>query len=168
MALIILSMIFIYLCYKWGDWKNWRLYYPTMLFYIIGVLIEHTITNKNKLWVIQGSFWNDFLADNFIAYFIFPFIIIIFLSNYPPKIIIQTLYIFMFVFSLSSIEYIAYVRKGISYHNGWTFGWSMLLYFGMFPLFRLHYKKPIMTWFIFFALVVGGMLYFKIPLSDLK
>lgn len=35
---IMMGAIFIITCWKWGDWKNWKLYYPTIQFLIIGDL----------------------------------------------------------------------------------------------------------------------------------
>jgi len=63
-----------------------------MLFYIIGVLTENLITARKTLWLIHFSFWNDFLVDYFIGYFIFSSIILVFLSNYPKQKIKQLLY----------------------------------------------------------------------------
>ena len=168
MALIIISILCIGLCYKWGDWRNWRLYYPTMLFYVIGQLTETIITDDKTLWSIHGLMWNDALADYFMAFFIFPFIIILFLSNYPKKITRQILRILIFVFALSLIEYTAQISNVITYHNGWSFGWSILLYIGMLPLLRLHYKNSLLALVIFFALIGTGIVYFGIPIGDLK
>lgn len=168
MALIVMSLVCIGLCYKWGKWKNWKIYYSTILFYIIGMLTAEIITDDKPLWLIKYSFWNNTLADYFIGYFIFPCIIILFLSNFPKHKIRQIAYIFIFVFVLSSVEYVAHIRKAISYHNGWTFVWSILLYIGMFPLLQLHYKKPLLAWLIFFTMVMIGSFYFKISLIALK
>jgi len=168
MGLIIISMIFIGLCCKWGDWKNWRIYYPTIIFYIIVAITSHIITVNKPLWVIHNFFNIDILANYFISGFIAPSIIILFLYNYPNQKIKQIAHIIFFVFIPSLIEYIGYLRKTITYHNGWSFVWTVILYIGMFSMIRLHYKKPLLTWLIFFAMIVGGMFYFKISLSDLK
>ena len=168
MSLIILAAIFISLCYKWGDWKSWRLYYSTFLFYIIGALTAHILTSPKDLWLIHFSFWNNTFANYFIAFFIFPCIITLFLTYYPKQIFTQVVYILSYVFALSLIEYIAYIKKAIYYYNGWTFGWSVLLYLGMFSLFRLHYKSKGWAWFIFFLSIGAGVIYFKIPLSSFK
>jgi hypothetical protein len=168
MALITIAIIFIFLCYKWGDWKNWKLYYSTIIYSFVGVLTENIIRDEKKLWVIHGSFWNDTTTDYFISCFIFPCIIILFLSNYPKGIIRQIRYLLVFQLCLSSLEYIAYINKGIFYYNGWSFIWSVFLYIGMFPLFRLHYKHPLLGWLVLFTLIGGGMFYFNIPLSNFE
>jgi hypothetical protein len=167
MTLIIISMVCFGLCYKWGIWKNWKLYYPTILFYIIGALTENFITDKNPLWIIYGMTSKDIISDYFIACFIFPFVIILFLSNYPKRIKMQIVYVTAFAFVSSLIEFIVFVKKGIIYKNGWNIGWSALLYILVFPMLQLHYRRPLLAWLLFFLLVLGGMLHFKIQLSDL-
>lgn len=168
MALIIIAIILILLCYKWGDWKNWKLYYSTIIFSFAGVLTENIIRDEKKLWLIHGSFWSDTTADYFISCFIFPCIIIIFLSNYPKGIKRQIMYMLLFEISLSLIECITYINKGIFYYNGWSLMWSVFLYIGMFPLFRLHYKHPLLGWMVLFVLISGGLFYFNIPLSKFE
>jgi hypothetical protein len=165
MTLIIIAIIFAGLCYKWGDWKNWKLYYSTFIFNFVGVLTENIIRDVKMLWEIHGSFWNDTTADYFISCFIFPSIIILFLSNYPKGIIRQIRHFLIFQTCLCSLEYIAYLNKGIFYYNGWSFIWSVFLYVGMFPLLRLHFRHPLLGWLALFVLVGGGLFYFKIPLN---
>lgn len=33
------AILYILVCLKWGDWRNWRKYYPTILYVIIWDLI---------------------------------------------------------------------------------------------------------------------------------
>jgi hypothetical protein len=168
LALVIMDIVCIGLCYKWGDWRNWKRYYSTMLFYIIGSLTENIITCEKPLWLFHGSYPIDRLADYFFGFLIFPCIIILFLSNYPKGRIRQITYLFAFIFVMSFVEYILYSSNEIEYYNGWNIGWSVLLYVGVFPLLRLHYKKPLWAMLLLFILVCGGMFYFKISLNNLK
>lgn len=167
LSLIILAIICICLCYKWGDWRNWKLYYSTMLFYFIGVLTSHILKDVKPLWLIHG-FLNDTSADYFMCFTIFPSIIILFLSNYPKRVAMQILYIFSFTSVLSIIEYIGFINSIIVFYNGWNMVWSFLVYIGMFPLLRLHYKKPLWAWTILLLMIGGGMFYFNIPFNSLN
>lgn len=167
MVLIVIALICIALCYKWGDLKNWRLYYPTILFYIIGNAFEHIVTYKRKLWEVT-TFGIDTLADWFIEFIIYPFIIILFLSRYPRTITKRILFTGSFIFILSLVEYIGNKNGVIVYYDEWNIIWTIFLYFGMFILFLIHCKNEILAWIILFALMGLGMLYFDIPLSDLK
>ena len=167
MTLAIMQIVFLGLCYKWSDWKNWKLYYPTMLFYIIGNLTEDIITCKKPLWLYYGSTSIDRLADYLFGFLIFPCVVILFLSRYPKGRMKQLAYLCAFIAVMSFVEIVLYSHGEIKYYNGWNLWWSILLYVGVFPLLRLHYKNPIWAWVILFALVAGGVFHFKIPLADL-
>lgn len=117
--------------------------------------------------LLCGSSPADRLSDFILGFLIFPSIIIVYLSNYPKRKYFQMVYILAFTMSLSLIEYIVYLKKGILYYNGWNIGWSVLIYLGAFPLLRLHHTNPLLAWLIFFALTGAGIFYFKIPISQL-
>lgn len=167
MGLFIIALISIFLCFKWGDWKHWRLYYPTILFYII-CDFNHVILTPNKdLWLIHG-FWSDIWADYFVAFLIAPFVVVLFLSNYPEKRIKQVIYVLSYIAVFSTIEFIAQILNGIKYYNGWNLMWSMSLYVSAFILLRLHHRYPLCAWFIFALLNCLVIYYFKIPLASLQ
>lgn len=46
---IILVLVFVIIAWKWGDWKNWKLYYPTILFMILGDFVYIFLTYKKPL-----------------------------------------------------------------------------------------------------------------------
>lgn len=166
MGVIILGIICIYLCFKLGDWKNWKLYYPTILYYIIGDLTSNILTYNKPLWLLRGFFWKHTFTDYFVAFVIFPCIIILFLSNYPKQK--KVIYIAFNVFILSSLEYIANVTGRVVYYNGWNYFYTILFYSGMFPLLRLHFKKPILAWLISMVLAFFVAFIFKIPLKAIR
>ena len=165
MALLLMGIIFGGACYKWGDWKHWKLYYPTLLFYMVGALTENIITAKKVLWLFYGSYPIDRLSDYIFGLLIFPSIEILFLSRYPKGFMRQLVYMLSFIGLMSLVELILYSTHLLVYYNGWTYGWSVLLYIGVFPLLRLHFKKPIVALVVLFALAIGGFIYFKLPLT---
>jgi len=168
LILVILGIISIGACYKWGDWKHWKLYYPTILFYNIGALTENIITRNKCLWLFYGSYPIDRLADYIFGFLIFPFIIIVFLSNYPKGILKQTFFTLAFITFMSLVEVILYSTNELTFYNGWNIGWSILLYIGVFPLLRLHHRKPLLALLALIILTIGGSIYFGIPLISLK
>jgi hypothetical protein len=42
-------MISVCLCYKYGDWKNWKKYHATILFFILGILVCDLLTYNKPL-----------------------------------------------------------------------------------------------------------------------
>jgi hypothetical protein len=67
-----------------------------------------------------------------------------------------------FILFMSFVEIILYYTGELRYYNGWNVGWSILLYVGVFPLLRLHYKNPLLAMLVLMILTVSGSLYFGI------
>jgi len=168
MMRIAIAIVFIYLCFKWGDWRNWKSFYPTILFFIIANLSCDILTYSKPLWLYGGSFWDHTFADYFVAFFIYPSVIILFLSNFPKKILKQVWYIIFWIFVMSFLEHIMHINGGIRFQNGWSIGCSILFYLIMFPLLFLNYKKPLLSWFISIVLAFSFMFIFNIPASCLR
>lgn len=42
---------------KWGNWRRWRDYYPTILFFIIGDLLYSCLLYNHQLWAYQEIFF---------------------------------------------------------------------------------------------------------------
>lgn len=168
MSYIILGFIWIYACFKFGDWKSWKLYYPTILYYLVGDLSCKILTYNYPLWILQGFLGKNIFNDYFVTVVYFPCIIILYLSNYPDQLIKKIIHITFYVFILSSIEFIARFSGKIIYYNGWNLMWNTLFYFIMFIMIRLHYKKPFLTWFISMLLAFAVLFIFKIPFETIK
>lgn len=167
MGLVVIALISIFLCFKWGDWKNWRKYYPTILFYIITDINHMLLTSKKELWLIHG-FINDTLSDYFISLVIAPCIIILFLSNYPKHIAKQVIYMLLYVVIFAANEFIANKYNGIAYYNGWNFLWTIGVYAFIFILLILHHKQPHLAWLAYLMLTGIVLFSFKISLLNLR
>ena len=168
MIRILVAIIFICLCFKWGDWKNWRVFYPTILFYIIFDLSYNILFYNKPLWLYTGSFWNSTFADYFVTFVTFPPLIILFLSNFPTKILKQVKYTVFLALGMSFLEYIMYITGGMKYYNGWNIGCSLLFDLIMYPLLFLNYKKPLLCWGITIPLVFSLMFIVNVPFSSLR
>lgn len=167
MTVFIMLLVSLAPCYKWGDWRNWKLYYPTLLFYLCGSLIENIITNNTHLWLFYGSYSADLLTDILFDFLLLPCVEILFLSNYPKGKLKQIFYYLAFLAAMSIFELVLFLSGEIKYYGSWNVVWSILVYAGIFPLLRIHFKKPLLAWLILFLFIAGGMFYFKIPLESL-
>ena len=168
MGLMLLIILSIFLCWSYGDWKNWKLYYPTILYLLIGSLTCDVLVYQKPLWSYTINFLNGISADFLVAVFIYPCTVILFLTHYPKPIKKQVTYLLLWVFIYSSVEYIASITGGFVYFNGWTIGWSILFNIIMFPLLVLHYKRPLWAWPISMALAFIVLYFFKIPFESYK
>lgn len=161
---IIISLISVLAVWKWGDWRNWNKYYPTILFYISGDLFYHLLAHDKLLWNTESPFLKSTIADILNNFVVFPTTILLFLPNFPQsKYTNQVLYILMWVLIYSLWEFIGHYLGYFSYDNGWGFGWSVLFNVIMFPLLLLHHKRPLYA--ILGAIIVAFAIlqYFDIP-----
>lgn len=154
---LILYFTFIFawviITYRIGDWRNWRLYYPTILFFCCGNLIGFEVYHNHLLWEFKGSFLSHVTIDIIQIVFIFSCTTILFLQYYPQKIVRQILYILLWVCIYSIIEYFFSLLGGIVHHNGWTLWWSIIHNIYQFILLRIHHKQPILAWILAFIML---------------
>ncbi|MDF2986492.1 MAG: hypothetical protein K0R50_2002 [Eubacterium sp.] len=143
LLLIILSS------WRWGDWKNWQKYHPTMLLAIIGNLLYNVVYCDHYLWrILPGILQSFILTEMLYTFIILPLTAMMFLSNYPDSLGKQVFHILKYIFVYSLIEYIYYLYGMIFYQFGWNFWWSVGWNFMMFSIWSLHYKKPIKAYII--------------------
>lgn len=149
-------------CFKWGAWRRWEEFYPTILYLIIGSLTCAYVFFEYRLWIFI-SFMGDSVTCLIIKNLIYPPAVILFLTHYPEGFVKQLLYITGWAAVNTMLEYIACVLGGIYYDHGWTLLCSFILFFIAFALVRLHYKKPLLVWIPSLACGAALALIFKIP-----
>jgi hypothetical protein len=160
---LMLATIFILCAYKWGDWKNWRKYYPTMLFFGMGDLIYKVVFFDKPLWMFQVDFFVQSLNELLIIFTIFFSTVLIFLSKLPKNLPQKTIYILIWIAIYIGIEFFTTSIGMSKNYNGWSIWWSLLFDIVMFPLLIVHYKNPIAAWVISFMLLVSIMKVFNVP-----
>ena len=163
MYFIIVSIIFIIICYKFGDWRNWKQYYPTILYFMIGDLVFHVLSDPKWLWAYGAWPFTIHITSLFVMTSIYPCIIILYLTFFPKTLKKQIFYILCCVALLTLYEYIAFLFNAFHYYNGWNLLYSAIFDCILFPMLYLHYKRPLLVWPISYALTFGFMLLFKIP-----
>jgi hypothetical protein len=145
---IIVVFLFVFSAWLWSDWKNWRKYYPTMLFMTTVSLLENIITANHKLWMMVNSpFITSSLANGlFVTFVSFPAVLLLYLSHYPQKKSRKVCYVLLWASFYSMIEYGMGCLGFYAYANGWSLGWSVMINVCMFPILRIHYQKPLLAW----------------------
>ena len=69
---IILVLVFVIIAWKWGDWKNWKLYYPTILFMILGDFVYIFLTYKKPLWILESPLFGRTISDLYRSVYYIP------------------------------------------------------------------------------------------------
>ncbi|WP_371372803.1 CBO0543 family protein [Sporomusa aerivorans] len=148
---IFLLAFFLLAALKWGDWKNWQKYYPTVLFVMVQNLAAAFFAYHHTLW----QYNQDILVKSYTtveilnAFVLLPAVTITFLSKLPfhKSTVCQYGYIAWWVVIFGSLEFIAhYIVGSLSYGNGWSWKASILFDVGMFSIIRMHYIRPLLAW----------------------
>lgn len=162
MYVFILVAAYASACWKWGDWKRWKEFYPTILYMIISNLTCAYVFYEYRLWIFE-SFMGDSVTCLVIKDFIYPPAVILFLTHYPKGVFKQALYILIWALVNTVLEYIACLLGGIHYDHGWNLLWSFILLVIAFALVRLHYKRPLWVWLPSIAAGAATVLIFGMP-----
>ena len=151
----------------WGDWRNWVKYYSTMQFIALGNLTYSLICTNYFLWrFVPESFSNYTITDLTYTFIVLPASTLLFLSKYPEgsfykKVIYYLKWIIVFI----GFEYLFLINNGIVHLHGWSIWWSLAFVTFMFPLLRLHYKKPLLGCLCAIFIGVFITLYFRVPVN---
>jgi hypothetical protein len=171
MIAVIYSILWILAAWKWADWRNWKLYYPTALFAIVGNLLYEVICSEYLLWAMEtNGLPNHTLPILMLAIVGMPLSSWIYLSNYPEKksLLTQALYILLFIFIFILLEFVSVHFGALTYHNGWNLLWSFIFNIVMFIILRIHHRQP--GWALILSCVVIFILMtiFNVTLGKMK
>jgi hypothetical protein len=160
--------IWVLVAYKFGDWRDYKYYYPTILFFILGNFL-HSITFYNfSQWFYVSSYMPHNIINLLAAFTIFPSTILLFLPYFPVKPSHQVLYFLKWICLYTFIELFFFSIGLVKYSNGWSLWWSAFHNAYQFPLLKLHATKPILAWFFSFVAFGAVVLIFKLPIGTIK
>jgi hypothetical protein len=152
---IIYPIIFFLISLKLGKWKSWQQYYPTVMFMLVGNLLYSFLFNEYPLWRFEHTFEEKILPtrmsiDLLKTFTSFPILAFIYLSLFPEERNFKKYVIHILTWTLLffAIEFVSKFLGMISYHHGWNMWWSVVFDFTMFTLLAIHYKHPILAWFL--------------------
>ena len=169
MVFAIVAMLFILIAWKWGDWRNWRTYYPTIAFWIIGNYLADTLTYTKPLWLFDSPGLNNTLIDLFWKYAIYPSVLMVYLYRYPKSgTSAKLIHIGVWIVAFSILELFLSSFGYMWYYNGWNFWCSVAFNCLMFPLLRLHYINIPLAWLAAILIGVSMIIFFRIPVLTLR
>ncbi|CAM4355570.1 hypothetical protein L1N85_15110 [Paenibacillus alkaliterrae] len=169
------NALFLYAGIKWGDWRRWRDYYPTILFFICGDLLMNFLLYNYSMWTYQETFFGEQILRNhtfislMIMFIVYPSTILIYLGRFPQGRWKQALWVAFWTLLYSSMEYInLHYLHLIKHHNGWEMWWSVFFNVFMFLIIKIHYKHPLLAWGISIIMILFLWFMFDIPIEKLK
>lgn len=165
----LLTVLLLILTWHFGDWRNWRNYYSTILFIVLVNLFSYVLTFDYPLWLFHESFLipNRMLNELRLVFLLLPTVIILYLTHYPygTAMFRQFVYILIWGTFWSLTEFFYMKAEIYTYHNTWSIWWSLLVWFLMFGVMAIHHKKPPWAWLICLIFSVFVIIYFNIPLG---
>ncbi|MET3695904.1 CBO0543 family protein [Bacillus oleivorans] len=170
---VIFTILYIIAAWKWGDWKHWRDYYPTILFLVIGDLLYQFMLHDYSMWEFVPVGLQQFnITHTHVAImemvFKYPSTILLYLGNFPNSRFKRIAYIGLWVIIYSTEEWFKMMQGSMIHVNGWSMHWSILFNVVMFTLLAVHHRRPLLAW-VFSGLFIYFL--FKahdVPISIIK
>lgn len=162
--IVLLACLFVLVCYKWGDWRNWKTYYPTIMFLIAGDFIHAYVAAAKTLWSYTPKVFPGTITHLVVSLVIYPCIVLLFLPNYPQTTTMKRLrYLSFWVAVFSLLEYFALKFNYMQHFNGWSLLYSVIFDCVLFPLLLIHHRKPQIAWFL--SLIFGSVIAYWFKLT---
>ena len=173
--ILILLLVYALFGLKYGNWKDFYSYYPTLLFFIIGDLISQFLLYDYPMWQFKTvTPFGDSIHLNHTIISLCKMVvqytatIAIFIGRLPSTGWGKTGWVFLWTGIYGLTEGISHALGIMTYHNGWHYGWDILFNLMMFTVLIVHHKNPLIGWIISFPIIVFLFLYFNVPFSALK
>ncbi|MDZ5472930.1 CBO0543 family protein [Bacillus sp. 31A1R] len=165
------ALVWLFALIKWGDYKNWKKYYPTFLFFVVGDFAYHyLLSDIYPMWryTPQGFDKNIDLTNTHISLSVmavkYPATTLIYLSKFPKEnMIYKILYVAGWVCLYTINEGIDLKLHLIKHFNGWNLYWSILFNIFIFSILKIHFTRPIVAWLLSFIFIVFLWNVFNVP-----
>lgn len=146
------SVLFLLAAMRWGDWRNWKKYYPTILFFIGGDLLKNTLLHDHRMWEYQETIvgekilFGHLVINLLVMAVIYPSTILIYLGKFPLEMGKRILWILFWVLLYIAMEFINFQVDVINHFHGWNIWWSLFFDIVMFVILWVHHLKPLLAW----------------------
>jgi len=170
----IYTMLFLVAAIKWGDWRNWREYYPTILFFIGGDLLKNAILYNHRMWeyhetiVGENILFGHLVINLMIMAIEYPATILIYLGKYPRAWWKQLLWHAFWILLYTTIEYLNLHFDLLYHYHGWNMWWSLAFDAVMFSMLRIHHRNPLLAWGFSLIWLIFLWNVFDVPMKTLK
>ncbi|MDD9271644.1 CBO0543 family protein [Paenibacillus sp. GCM10023248] len=165
MVAIIYSILWILAAMAFAD-RDWKPYYPTLLFAALSNALYEILCYQHQLWQMEPNGLPAATIPILLLILIgMPLSTWVFLSKYPAnaKLLPQVYYILFFTFVFLLLEFVSVKCGSITYHNGWNLWWSLLFDIIMFIMLRIHFRHPLFG--IGISVLYTGLLMFLFHVS---
>lgn len=162
---VVTAIFILIVTYYTGDWRNWKKYHITILFFAFGNVLYNFLTANYFLWRFNADFIsNHTLTEVLYTLVIFPATAILYLGRFPThNIKAKIIHVITWVTMYTGWEAMFMITDRIHYQYGWTLAWSAAFNSIMFPLLRLHQSRPLLTYVLSAFVAIFVLWWFKVP-----
>jgi hypothetical protein len=166
---ILINAIYLIAGIIWGDWRNWKKYYPTLLFFIIGDLLYNFLLYEKSMWIFHDVILPNHTMVTLLAMVIsYTVTVLLYLGRFPRGWKKRSLWFLLWSGIYLLIEYVNSKLGFITYHNGWNMWWSVLFTGIIFLILPIHHKKPLLAWLLSIVIILSLLSTFGVKISDMK
>jgi hypothetical protein len=166
---ILINTFYLIAGVKWGDWRNWKQYYPTILFFIIGDFLYNFLLYKESMWLFHDLILPNHTTITILAMFVsYSATVLIYLGRFPKEWKKRPLWFLLWSGIFLIVEYVNSKLGFITYHNGWNMWWSVLFTGIIFLILPIHHKKPLLAWLLSIVIIISLLTIFEVKISDMK
>lgn len=166
---IFINIVYLIAGIIWGDWRNWKLYYPTILFFIIGDFLYNFLLYNKSMWLFHDLILPNHTTITVLAMVVsYTATVLIYLGRFPKGWKKRTLWFLLWCGLYLTIEFSNNKLGFITYHNGWNMSWSVIFTGIIFLILPVHHKRPLMAWGISIIIILTLLNLFEVKISDMK
>ncbi|WP_445491713.1 CBO0543 family protein [Niallia sp. 03133] len=166
---ILINVLYIIAGVIWGDWRNWKKYYPTILFFMMGDFLYNFLLYNKTMWLFHDLILPNHTMITLLAMTIsYTATVLIYLGNFPTGWIKRALWFLLWLVIFIVIEYSNCKFGFITYHNGWNMGWSVIFTGIIFFILPIHHKNPLLAWLLAIGITIALLTIFEVKISDMK
>jgi hypothetical protein len=166
---ILINALYLIAGVIWGDWRNWKQYYPTILFFIMGDFLYNFLLYNKSMWLFHDILLPNHTLITILAMIVsYSATVLIYLGRFPKGWKKRFLWFLVWSVIFLSFEYINSKLGFITYHNGWNMWWSVLFTGIIFIILPIHHKRPLLAWLFSIIIIISLLGTFDVKVSDMK
>lgn len=166
---IFINLLYLAAGYKWGDWRNWRKYYPTILFLFIGDLLYNFLLYTRSMWVFHDLILPNHTTITLLSMIVsYSATVLIYVGRFPEGWRKRSLWFLLWFGIYMLAEFVNSKLRFITYHNGWNLWCSALFTCIIFLIFPIHQKRPLAAWLLSIIIILMLLIIFDININDMK
>lgn len=166
---ILINILYLIAGLIWGDWRNWKEYYPTILFFIIGDFLYNFLFYNNSMWTFHDLILPNHTLITILATTVsYSATVLIYLGRYPNGLKKRTIWFLFWSAIFLTLEFINSQLRFITYHNGWNIWWSVFFTGIIFLILPIHHKRPLLAWGLSVIIIISLLTIFNVNVCKLK